>query len=134
MRVSLEQQGSRAQGVIDASHAQEPQDAALELAQRGHEDDRLALAHSRRVALHVLEQVDHPARRGTTTFATLGIQRQTGDRLAVHGAAEFTLQQRLGQERKKVNAPPPQGVGFVVQDSSPVPSKARHEVPPPKAG
>ena len=35
---------------------------------------------------------------------------------------------------KEVNAPPPKGVGFVVQDSSPVPSKARHKVHPPEAG
>ena len=34
----------------------------------------------------------------------------------------------------EVNAPPPKGVGFVVQDSSPIPSKARHKVHPPEAG
>src|SRR5262245_21335017 len=34
----------------------------------------------------------------------------------------------------KVNAPPPKGVGFVVQDSRPVPSEARHEGVPPEAG
>ena len=91
--------GESRQGVIDTCHAQELQDAALELAQLGHEDNRRSLAHSQRMTLHVLEQVDHPAGRGATTFATLGIQRQAGDRLAIHGAAEFTLQQRLGQER-----------------------------------
>ena len=96
---SLEQHGSRAQRVVDVRHAQEAQDSALELAQLGHEDGRRSLAYSQRVTLHVLEQVDHPAPWGDGICdprdTTAGWHR-----LTVHGAAEFTLQQRLGQSAK----------------------------------
>ena len=54
------------------------------------------------------------------------------------GAGDKVLQDgswlRMIQTLSGVNAPPPKGVGFVVQDSSPVPSEARHEVRPPEAG
>ncbi len=82
---SLEATRVPRQGVIDACHAQQPQDSALELAQLSHQGGLWTLAHSQRVTLHVLEQVDHRAIRWPTTFATLGVQRQAGDRLAFRG-------------------------------------------------
>jgi len=41
---------------------------------------------SERVTLHVVEQVDQSAGRGTATLATLGVERQACDRLPIHGA------------------------------------------------
>src|SRR6478735_1942336 len=55
------------------------------------------------MTLYVLEQVDHAAGCGAATLAALGIEGQAGDRLTIHGATQFTFQQRLGQERQKID-------------------------------
>ena len=75
----------------------------MQSAQLGREDHGRAPPSSERVALHVVEQVDQPAGRGTATFATFRIQRQALDRLAIHGTTQLAFEQRLGQERQKIN-------------------------------
>jgi hypothetical protein len=56
-------------GVIDIGHAEQTQEPALEPAQLGPEDHGRSSPGSERVPLHVVEQVDHSAGRGTATLA-----------------------------------------------------------------
>jgi len=54
--------------------------------------------------LHIVKQVDRAAGRGTATLAALGAQRQAGDRRALHRDSELAFEQRLGQQRQKIDA------------------------------
>src|SRR5438552_2700973 len=90
-------------GVVDLGHAQQAQQPVLEPAQLGREHHRREPPNLERVALQLVKQVDQSAGRGPATLATLGVQRQAGDGLPLHGPTQLAFQQRLSQQRQKID-------------------------------
>ncbi len=81
--------------VVGFRHPQRSEELPLHSGKHRREGHGRFLASRQGVASNILEQVDHPSSRRTTSGSALGVQRQALDPLAPHCLPKIALQQRL---------------------------------------